>query len=184
VRAFLPIATLFGAVACGNLLSIEPEEEPHVLDGAVEKQPLDDGSLDGGADATASDAAPEAARGKLVFVTTAVYRGALGGLDGGDDLCTREARSSGLAGSFVAYLRPEPGGHAADRLPDGGWSRADGLVVFEGSPRANAPKVPIEMTADAAPPRRAGSSRSRGPTRAAARPRAPVTRSASTMPGA
>jgi hypothetical protein len=99
-----------------------------------------------------TDAGADATRRKIVFVTGSSRNGALGGIDGGDAVCNAEAASSGLSGVFVAYLSRGGGGsgHPAGRLlGDAGWSRADGLVAFDGNPRNVAPSLPIDVTADA-----------------------------------
>jgi hypothetical protein len=109
---------------------------------------------DAAPDATdaSSGPGPDAARARVVFVTHAVRTGDLGGIAGADAICNAEAAANGVPGSFIAYLHRGGGdsGHPARRLAsDGGWSRVDGIAIFEGNPRTVLPAVPLDVTADA-----------------------------------
>jgi hypothetical protein len=68
----------------------------------------------------------------LVFVTsTSKLGGAYGGLAGGDAECQARAMAQGFPGTYVAYLSTSTV-NAVDRLGSArGWSRLDGLPVFD-----------------------------------------------------
>jgi hypothetical protein len=56
-----------------------------------------------------------------VFITTAIYRGNLGGLSGADTICTSAAQAGGLGGSWKAWLS-DGTTNAIDRINDvGPW---------------------------------------------------------------
>jgi hypothetical protein len=159
---FLVPLALACAAACSSVLAIDGDG---TQDGDAARgdgpSPGDDsggiGDGNGGdgskpnADAQLDDALP---RAKIVFVTTAASTGELGGITGADALCNAEAKSSGINGTFVAYLRQGYGSsqHAASRLPDagGGWSRVDGKVAFTTNPQNAVPTNALELTSDAA----------------------------------
>lgn len=137
---------LAGALAsCGMLLEGEDGDgdgtglPPRDEDGADVSVPV---HVDAGD-------APDARR---FFLTHLTYPGDLGGLDGGDEKCMREAAMNGLPGAYVAYLHAGGGdpGHPRYRLDAGPpWMRVDGKIVFASYPvDREAPLVPPSITAD------------------------------------
>lgn len=71
---------------------------------------------------------------KRVFITQNLYTGNLGGLDGADKICQKEAEALGLAGTWKAFLGDERRS-ATERL------NLDGIFVFESKENA----IPIEV---------------------------------------
>jgi hypothetical protein len=62
-----------------------------------------------------------------VFATSGTFNGNLGGLTGGDALCTQAAKNGGLPGTYVAWLATSTT-NALSRLGSArGWIRTDGL---------------------------------------------------------
>lgn len=64
----------------------------------------------------------------IAFVSSERYTGALGGLDGADQICRDLAASKDLPGNFRAWLSTSTV-NAPDRLPAGGLVRVDGAVL-------------------------------------------------------
>lgn len=155
LRRLTTVAAVACACACGTLLEIGEDPTTADVDAAGPTQADGMAATDARSTAEAGmkdSAAPDAPRGKLVFVTTAKRSGDLGGLDGGDALCNAEAKSSGLTTRFVAYLHAGGGdtGHPGHRLTDAGWSRSDGTVAFTTNPHFQRPLAPLALTADGA----------------------------------
>jgi len=78
---------------------------------------------------------------RIVFATSTLQNGNLGGLAGADQICQEHADAAGLLGSFKAWLsdsRPPPAGTGCAGLPPGGpvWSNTvnDGST-YDGSLR-------------------------------------------------
>lgn len=66
---------------------------------------------------------------QLVFITSTVHTGNLGGLAGGDAICNELAQGVGLPGAWVAWLS-NAGINAGDRVQGGGpFVRTDGVRV-------------------------------------------------------
>lgn len=57
---------------------------------------------------------------QIVFVTSATYNGAMGGLVGADQACNNLAKSAGLSGAFKAWLS-DSSTDARDRVTGGPW---------------------------------------------------------------
>jgi hypothetical protein len=138
---FVPAVVL---AACGELLGLSGDDETPV--NAADAEVVLDAS--GGSDGTPEDASlPDTASvlacdgapcERIVFVTSAVYSGKLGGLAGADAKCMQVAASTGgkLANrTFAALLSgdPETTGDAIDRLAPGSlpFRRVDGVRVAE-----------------------------------------------------
>jgi hypothetical protein len=85
-----------------------------------------DGSAGGPGECTVTD-------DKRVFVSSALYDGALGGLAGADKKCQALATAAGLCGTFKAWLSDGTTA-AADRLThaSGNYVRMDGQIVASG----------------------------------------------------
>jgi hypothetical protein len=106
--------------------------------GPLPAEPADAGTKEASFDATASppDAGTatraDAGPSKLVFVTSAAYSGALGGLDGADAICGDHALTAGLPGNFKAWLSTLDVS-APSRLErsTGPYVRTDGAVVVK-----------------------------------------------------
>lgn len=88
----------------------------------------------------------------IMFVTSIVKNGSLGGIDGADAICKELAGSSGLAGTYLAYLSyrrsPTTVINAPDRFAGAsGWVRVDGKPVvntieqFHKGQVSNAPRI-------------------------------------------
>jgi hypothetical protein len=85
----------------------------------------------GGACLASTDAGADSAQppgAKRVFVTSARYASALGGLSGADTLCNGLASTAGLSGKYVAWLSTAST-DAKDRIPDGSYVLVDGTLV-------------------------------------------------------
>lgn len=69
---------------------------------------------------------------KVVFVSSSVQNGDLGGLEGADQLCAERAASAGLAGNFRAWLS-SPDQSAEERLDHAAipYARTDGTRVAD-----------------------------------------------------
>ena len=80
---------------------------------------------DGGADGEGGVA------GLKVFVSSSTAKGNLGGLAGGDALCTSLAKAAGLGGTWAAWLSIHDNGpHAIDRVTSAGpWRLVSGELV-------------------------------------------------------
>jgi hypothetical protein len=75
---------------------------------------------------------PESTSSKTVFITSQMFDGALGGLEGADDKCNQAAAAAGLSGTFKAWLSNSSTG-PADRfvraeLP---YVRTDGVRIAD-----------------------------------------------------
>ncbi|HET9957704.1 MAG TPA: hypothetical protein VFQ61_24570 [Polyangiaceae bacterium] len=69
---------------------------------------------------------------KLVFVTSSLYTGNLGGLSGADAKCNERARAAGLSGTFRAFLSDGTGSPATRFSKQGGpYRRVDNVVVAQ-----------------------------------------------------
>jgi hypothetical protein len=71
----------------------------------------------------------------IIFVTSTMHNGNLGGIDGADAICKERAAAGGLPGTYRAYLsyRKDPNTpvNAPDRFQNAtGWVRPDGKVVM------------------------------------------------------
>jgi len=85
---------------------------PKCGDGFLQAGELcDDGNL-GGGDGCTSQCKPD---GKIVFVTSSVWLGDLGGMSGADGKCASAATAAGLDGEFKAWLSTDDQ-DAASRL--------------------------------------------------------------------
>jgi hypothetical protein len=68
---------------------------------------------------------------QLVFVTSATYTGAMGGLSGADQACDNLAKSAGRPGTFRAWLS-DSSTDARDRVTGGPWYTVhNGLVACD-----------------------------------------------------
>ena len=91
----------------------------------------------GSAAVLAQDQEPQPALG--FFVTSAMHSGNLGGLAGADAECQRLAAAVGAAGrTWRAYLSTQgtpsqPAVHARDRIGNGPWYNANGVLMVAGS---------------------------------------------------
>jgi hypothetical protein len=90
-------------------------------------------SADASVDATEGSAADAVATGRVVFVSSALYDGNLGGLSGADSKCQGLASAAGLAGTYKAWLSDSTTA-AASRLTHATtpYVLADGTVVAQG----------------------------------------------------
>jgi hypothetical protein len=74
-------------------------------------------------------------RPNIIFVTSTMSDGNLGGLDGADRTCMERADAASIRGNFVAYLSSTGAGgpiHAPSRVGTAtGWVRVDGRPVME-----------------------------------------------------
>lgn len=76
-----------------------------------------DNAADASREASSSDAADAAPRGRTIFVTSSTFTGDLGTRDGGDTKCQALAADAGLSGSYRAWLGETGGaGGVLDRL--------------------------------------------------------------------
>jgi len=93
---------------------------------APEGSPDADGS-------TGSGACTDASTDKLIFISSALYTGNLGGLSGADSKCHALAQSAGLCGTFKAWLS-DATATAADRLTHatGDYVLTNGQIVAHG----------------------------------------------------
>lgn len=83
-----------------------------------------------------ADAAPDthvadAAAPNLVFVTSSMQDGALGGLAGADAICQQRAADAGLPGSYVAFLSTSAVNAISRLAGSRGWVRPDGQPVID-----------------------------------------------------
>ncbi len=71
---------------------------------------------------------------KTVFITSFIYTGALGGLDGADDICNDHANEAELSGDFRAWLSDATGSPSTRFTPcaDCNYVRTDGVAVAFG----------------------------------------------------
>jgi hypothetical protein len=71
---------------------------------------------------------------KSVFITSDIYTGALGGLDGADELCNLHAAEAQLPGEFRAWLSDSTGSPSTRFTPcvDCNYVRTDGVAVAFG----------------------------------------------------
>ncbi|MCA9716651.1 MAG: hypothetical protein H6713_41495 [Myxococcales bacterium] len=86
--------------------------------------------------------------GRVVFVTSGVYTGELGGLAGADALCQRVADEAGIAGTFAAWLSgPEEAASARLRPASSPYVLVDRTIVADdwGDLVDGALRVPIEL---------------------------------------
>ncbi|MEM6294136.1 MAG: hypothetical protein AAGA54_22850 [Myxococcota bacterium] len=68
----------------------------------------------------------------IVFVTAAAFDGDLGGVAGGDQICSDAATAAGLDGTFIAFLGLQGGAEPRERLQGSrGWVRTDGRPVMD-----------------------------------------------------
>ena len=67
--------------------------------------------------------------GKIFFVTDGQFTGALSGLQGADQLCTKEARSAGLGGVFKAWLSTSSENAKSRIAAVGPWRSVGGTIV-------------------------------------------------------
>lgn len=106
-----------GAGACGRL-GFDPHDGRTDGGGSGDDAPTD-GMVDAGFTAN------------VVFVTSTLVTGNIGGIAAGDTLCQQEADDAGLAGTYIAWLSTSTV-DAIDRLGSArGWVRADGEPVFD-----------------------------------------------------
>jgi hypothetical protein len=86
-----------------------------------------------GSAGTASNCSAIADPNRLIFVSSALYTGNLGGLTGADSKCQGLADAAGLCGTFKAWLS-DGTGNAVDRLTHatGDYVLTDGHVVATG----------------------------------------------------
>jgi hypothetical protein len=78
------------------------------------------------------------------FVTSTTHDGDLGGLAGADDICNDLADAAGSDKTFAAYLSAENGGtaiNARDRIGDGPWYNADGVLIAQNLTALHAPTL-------------------------------------------
>ena len=82
---------------------------------------------------------------KRVFITRTEYSGNLGGLAGGDLLCTGSAESAGMSGRFKAWLSDDSTS-AIDRIADvGPWYSTSGAKLFNSrASLTTLPSMPID----------------------------------------
>jgi len=128
-------ADLTPALLCGNGL-VDPNEECDFgdLDGATcVTLGYSFGRLQCGAgcvfDTTGCDT-----DAKLVFVTSTVHDGDLGGLAGADAICQSLASAAGLEGTWVAWLSTQsPEVDAPDRIADAEYRLVDRVTVVANS---------------------------------------------------
>ena len=67
---------------------------------------------------------------KIIFVTSLIYSGNLGGLSGADAKCSLRAQAGGLSGSWKAWLS-DANNNAIDRITDvGPWVDTKGTTIF------------------------------------------------------
>jgi len=103
-------------------------------DGPVDGGAVDSGSVDSGpVDAGSFDAGPcicaDCTTPGIVFVSSSLSTGSMGGLSGADAECNRLALAAGLPGSYTAWMSV-PGAHARDRVGGGGpWYLKTGTLV-------------------------------------------------------
>ena len=88
-----PAASDGGAADAGDV-GADGADASAVLDSAADAPPI----LDAGADVVDDGAA------KIVFITSAEFSGALGGLTGADSKCQQLATDAGLPGQYKAWL--------------------------------------------------------------------------------
>ncbi len=75
---------------------------------------------------TDGDSSEPQAPANIIFVTSTLHDGALGGLAGADAVCNERAAAAGLPGEYVAWLSTTEV-HAIDRVIGArGWLRPDG----------------------------------------------------------
>ena len=106
--------------------SVPPEDAgvADLVDVAAEAPPPD--AIPPSPDVTVPSGVPN-----LLFVTSTMYTGNLGGLAGADATCAARARAAGLPGTFVALLSTSTV-NARDRLgQSSGWARPDGRPVAD-----------------------------------------------------
>lgn len=72
-------------------------------------------------------------QGRVAFVTSALYDGALGGLSGADQICATHATMGCLPGTYMAWLSTATESPSTrftqDNIP---WRRVDGAIVSNG----------------------------------------------------
>jgi hypothetical protein len=67
---------------------------------------------------------------KIVFLSSAVYNGNLGGLEGADNKCTALANASGLSGLYKAWLSDQTGSPSSRFTHNAAaYKRVDGVLV-------------------------------------------------------
>jgi hypothetical protein len=67
---------------------------------------------------------------KVVFVTSQLYAGNLGGLTGADAICQSHANAAGLPGSYMAWLSDATGSPTTRFTPSNApYRRIDGIIV-------------------------------------------------------
>lgn len=83
----------------------------------------------------------------VVFVTSTLYTGDLGGLVGADEKCATAASAAELPGTFLAYLSTATA-DAPDRMTGTGpWFRTDGTKAFNNKANLSTqPAVGIDRT--------------------------------------
>jgi hypothetical protein len=85
------------------------------------------GSVDGN---VATTDAPAVAN--LAFITSSLYSGNLGGIDGANALCNQSAMNAGLSGDFVAFLHsPAQTDPTTQLTGSSGWKNAAGDWIAE-----------------------------------------------------
>jgi hypothetical protein len=141
VRRARPTVVLlsFALVACGGFLGFSDDDGPPAL-------VLDASSSTADADASDGSSVPPAVATcdggpceRFVFITSAVYEGDLGGVEGANAKCMQRAAVGVPAlakRSFVALLSGTPGvtGDALERAPNGPpFHRVDGALVAQGT---------------------------------------------------
>lgn len=85
---------------------------------------------------------------KLVFITSSVHWGRLGGIEGADAMCNKRAGEAGLPGAYLAWIADSTDSPDTRFTRDGGaYVRLDGEVVADGYDDliAHGPKVPISI---------------------------------------
>lgn len=68
---------------------------------------------------------------RRVFITDGTYGGALGGLDGADAICQREADIAGLVGGWRAWLADSTGSPPTRFETRGTFVRLDGMIIAD-----------------------------------------------------
>jgi hypothetical protein len=123
--------------ACGGLLPFGEDDPPPPPGVALgDAAPDAEGELDGSGTGTTGES-DGAVPPKRVFVTRGQFTGDFGGRAQADAICASAAAGANRAGTFIAYLAEEDGGHPALRFPvDQTWVLLDGdaTVVFTRSP--------------------------------------------------
>lgn len=151
-RAFVVLATLIGGstVGCFAVFGLDGYGPPAVEEADAAADVRDVSVPEARADAPV-DAGPP---GRIVFVSSGRFTGALGGLDGADERCQESAERAGISGrTFKAWLS-EGAASPSTRFARFGADAGPELVLPDGTLVAedyaelaeSGPRVPILLT--------------------------------------